>query len=67
MHKINGIYSAALTPINDDLSINKNLYLEHCQYLMKQGHEVICADVKPLEYWFQIFEKNKDDSFLFEA
>ena len=39
MHKINGIYSAALTPINDDLSINKNLYLEHCQYLMKQGHE----------------------------
>ena len=39
MHKINGIYSAALTPINDDLSINKNLYLEHCQYLMKQGHD----------------------------
>ncbi len=28
--------------------------------LMKQGHEVICADVKPLEYWFQIFEKNKN-------
>ena len=39
MHKINGIYSAALAPINDDLSINKNLYLEHCQYLMKQGHD----------------------------
>ena len=39
MHKINGIYSAALTPINNDLSINKNLYLEHCQYLMKQGHD----------------------------
>ena len=39
MHKINGIYSAAFTPINDDLSINKNLYLEHCQYLMKQGHD----------------------------
>ena len=39
MHKINGIFSAALTPINDDLSINKNLYLEHCQYLMKQGHD----------------------------
>ena len=39
MHKINCIYSAALTPINDDLSINKNLYLEHCQYLMKQGHD----------------------------
>ncbi len=39
MHKINGVYSAALTPINDDLSINKKLYLDHCQYLMKQGHE----------------------------
>ena len=25
--------------------------------LMKQGHEVVCADIKPLEYWFQIFEK----------
>ena len=28
--------------------------------LMKQGHEVVCADIKPLEYWFQIFEKNKN-------
>ena len=27
---------------------------------MKQGHEVVCADIKPLEYWFQIFEKNKN-------
>ena len=39
MHKINGVYSAALTPINEDLSINKKLYLEHCQYLMKQDHD----------------------------
>ena len=39
MHKINGVYSAALTPINENLSINKKLYLEHCQYLMKQGHD----------------------------
>ena len=39
MHKIKGVYSAALTPINDNLSINKKLYLEHCQYLMKQGHD----------------------------
>ncbi len=28
--------------------------------LMKQGHEVVCADIKPLEYWFQIFEENKN-------
>tara|TARA_B100001123_G_scaffold335129_1_gene378649 strand:- start:337 stop:1266 length:930 start_codon:yes stop_codon:yes gene_type:complete len=39
MHNINGVYSAALTPINENLSINKKLYLEHCQYLMKQGHD----------------------------
>ena len=26
MHKINGVYSAALTPINENLSINKKLY-----------------------------------------
>ena len=30
--------------------------------LMNQGHEVVCADVKPLEYWFQIFEKNSNFS-----
>ena len=28
--------------------------------LMKEGHEVICADIKPLEYWFQLFDKNKN-------
>ena len=31
--------------------------------LMAQGHEVICADVKPLEYWFQLFDANKNYSF----
>tara|TARA_X000000950_G_scaffold289243_2_gene411191 strand:- start:12729 stop:13739 length:1011 start_codon:yes stop_codon:yes gene_type:complete len=30
--------------------------------LMDEGHEVICADVKPKEFWFQIFEKNKNYS-----
>jgi len=28
--------------------------------LMNQGHEVICADIKPQEFWFQIFEENKN-------
>jgi GDP-D-mannose 3',5'-epimerase len=31
--------------------------------LMDQGHEVVCADIKPYEYWFQIFDKNKNFSF----
>ena len=30
--------------------------------LINDGHEVICADIKPLEYWFQLFEKNKNYS-----
>ncbi len=39
MHKISGVFSAALTPLNRDLSINQDLYLSHCKYLMKQGHD----------------------------
>ena len=39
MHKISGVFSAALTPVKSDLSINKDLYLRHCQYLMREGHD----------------------------
>lgn len=37
MHKINGVFSAALTPINEDYSISLNSYLSHCQWLLKQN------------------------------
>ena len=30
--------------------------------LLSQGHEVVCADIKPKELWFQLFEKNKNFS-----
>ena len=30
---------------------------------MSEGHTVICADIKPIEYWFQSFEQNKNFSF----
>ena len=30
--------------------------------LLEDGHEVVCADVKPLENWFQIFESNNNFS-----
>ena len=30
--------------------------------LMEEGHEVVCADIKPLEYWFQLFENNSNFS-----
>ena len=29
---------------------------------MKSGDEVVCADIKPLEYWFQLFEENNNYS-----
>ena len=30
--------------------------------LLDENHEVVCADVKPLESWFQIFDLNKNFS-----
>jgi len=30
--------------------------------LLQEGHELICADIKPLEFWFQINDKNKNYS-----
>ena len=30
--------------------------------LMNEGHQVVCADVKPLHLWFQLFEENKNYS-----
>ena len=37
MHKIFGVFSAALTPINEDYSINLNSFLSHSQWLLKQN------------------------------
>ena len=30
--------------------------------LLKDGFEVICADIKPLEFWFQLSDKTKNYS-----
>jgi len=33
-------------------------------YLLKEKNfDIICVDIKPLEFWFQIFDKNKNYSF----
>ncbi len=37
MHKITGTFPAVLTPVNENFSINKNLFLNHCQNLLKEG------------------------------
>ena len=30
--------------------------------LMSEGYKVVCADIKPQEFWFQLFEENKNYS-----
>ena len=37
MHEIKGVFSASLTPINEDSSINLHLFFEHCKFLLTQG------------------------------
>ena len=41
MHQINGTYCASVTPFNSDFSINKELLLSHCNYLLSQNVEGI--------------------------
>ena len=37
MFKISGAYCAVLTPLNNNLSINNELHIRHCQSLMQKG------------------------------
>ena len=37
MHKIKGVFSASLTPVNQDFSINTYLLYHHCKWLLTQG------------------------------
>lgn len=37
MHKIKGVFSAALTPINKDYSINSHMFFSHCKWLLSEG------------------------------
>ena len=37
MHKIHGTYCAALTPLREDYSIDKELFLDHCNNLLSQN------------------------------
>ena len=30
--------------------------------LMRSGHEIVCADIKPYEHWFQLFDENNNYS-----
>ena len=33
------VYSAVLTPFNKDLSIDKKLFISHCEFLLKNNIE----------------------------
>ena len=37
MHNIKGVFAASLTPINQNYSINNDLFLSHCNWLLTQG------------------------------
>ena len=39
-----GIYAAALTPMNIDLSLNLKLFIKHCNWLLDNG----CDGIAPL-------------------
>ena len=67
MNKINGVYCAALTPLNQDLSINKDLYLRHCQFLMKQGLDGLTLfGTNGEASSFSVYQKKETVQFLLE-
>ena len=67
MLKISGVFSAALTPVKSDLSINQDLYLRHCQHLMRQGHDGLAIFGTTGEAnSFSITEKKNNIEFLIE-
>ena len=67
MLKINGVFSASLTPVKKDLTINQDLYLRHCQYLMRQGHDGLAVFGTTGEAnSFSVIEKRNNIEFLIE-
>ena len=67
MFKISGVYCAVLTPLNNNLSINKDLYLRHCQSLMKKGLDGLTIfGTNGESSSFSVKQKIKSIEFLLE-
>jgi len=67
MLKISGVFSAALTPVKSDLTINQDLYLRHCQHLMRQGHDGLAIFGTTGEAnSFSLTEKKSNIEFLID-
>ena len=43
LHNPSGVFSAVLTPFNDDLSVDLPAYLDHCRWLLAHGCDGIAA------------------------
>jgi len=67
MFKISGVYCAVITPIKNNLSINKDLHLRHCQSLMKKGLDgLIIFGTNGEASSFSVTQKIKSIEFLLE-
>ncbi len=67
MLKINGVFSASLTPVKKDFTINQDLYLRHCQHLMRQGHDGLAIFGTTGEAnSFSLIEKKNNIEFLID-
>lgn len=67
MYKISGAYCAVLTPINKNLSINKDLFLRHCQSLMQKGLDGLAVfGTNGEASSFSVNQKKESIEFLLE-
>ena len=67
MFKISGVYCAVITPLKNNLSINPDLHLRHCQSLMKKGLDGLTIfGTNGEASSFSVTQKIKSIEFLLE-
>ena len=67
MFKISGVYCAVITPLKNNLSINSDLHLRHCQSLMQKGLDgLVIFGTNGEASSFSVTQKIKSIEFLLE-
>jgi len=67
MFKISGVYCAVITPLKNNLSINTDLHLRHCQSLMQKGLDgLVIFGTNGEASSFSVTQKIKSIEFLLE-
>ena len=67
MFKISGVYCAVITPLKNNLSINPDLHLRHCQSLMQKGLDgLVIFGTNGEASSFSVRQKIKSIEFLLE-